>query len=125
MADQSEHRAIDERAAMLPDKTLSGSAVAEPNSARRMGAFGVAILSFAAVAGGPYGIEAAVGAAGPLPVIVGCIVLAFAWSATQCLVSAELASMYPCNGGAITWGVKGLGPQCVRSGGQFRVERVP
>lgn len=99
---------------MLPQKAEgSAPAAAEPNSARRLGAFGVAILSFAAVAGGPYGIEAAVGAAGPLPVIVGCIVLAFAWSATQCLVSAELASMYPCNGGAITWGVKGLGPQCV------------
>ena len=81
-----------------------------PENVRRLGAFGVAILSFAAVAGGPYGIEAAVGAAGPLPVILGCIVLAFAWSATQCLVAAELASMYPCNGGAITWAVKGLGP---------------
>lgn len=78
--------------------------------ARTLGAFAVAILSFAAVAGGPYGIEAAVGAAGPLPVLIGSIVLAVAWSATQSLVAAELASVYPCNGGAITWVVKGLGP---------------
>jgi amino acid transporter len=78
--------------------------------ARTLGAFAVAILSFAAVAGGPYGIEAAVGAAGPLPVLVGSIILAIAWSATQSLVAAELASVYPCNGGAITWVVKGLGP---------------
>ena len=77
---------------------------------RKLGAFAVAIVSFAAVAGGPYGIEAAVGAAGALPVLVGSVVLAFAWSATQALVAAELSTMYPSNGGYITWVVRGCGP---------------
>lgn len=81
-----------------------------PVQARNLGALGLGILAFAAVAGGPFGIEEAVGVAGPMPVIIGCIIQAFIWSATQCLVAAECATMFPCNGGAITWGVKGLGP---------------
>lgn len=95
---------------ILATRMVADSKEEPESNVRRLGAFSVAILSFAAVAGGPFGIEAAVGAAGPLPVIIGCVVLAFAWSATQCLVAAELATMYSCNGGAITWGVKGLGP---------------
>jgi len=77
---------------------------------RKLGVFAVAVVLFSSVAGGPYGIEAAVGAAGALPVLIGTVVLAIAWSATQALVSAELATAFPSNGGAVTWGVEGLGP---------------
>ena len=75
-----------ESVAMLADSeagiSLENIAPVTIEKVRKLGAFAVAILSFAAVAGGPYGIEAAVGAAGPLPVIIGCIFLAFAWSCT-------------------------------------------
>ena len=77
---------------------------------RKLGAFAVAVISFAAVAGGPYGIEAAVGAAGAMPVLIGSLVLAVTWSATQALVAAELSTTFPSNGGYITWAVRGLGP---------------
>jgi amino acid transporter len=77
---------------------------------RKLGALSVAVISFGSVAGGPYGIEAAVGAAGALPTLVGCAALAFLWSAPQALVTAELATAFPSNGGYITWGVRGLGP---------------
>lgn len=76
----------------------------------KLGAFAVAIVLFASVAGGPFGIEPAVGAAGALPVLLGSIALAFMWSAPQALVAAELSTAFPSNGGYVTWVVKGLGP---------------
>jgi amino acid transporter len=85
----------------------AGAAAADT---RKLGALAVAIISFGSVAGGPYGIEAAVGAAGALPTLLGCVALAFLWSAPQALVTAELATMFPSNGGYITWVVRGLGP---------------
>ena len=81
-----------------------------PGSQRSLGAMAVALVTFAAVAGGAFGIEAAVGAAGALPVLVGSVVLAFFWSATQAMVAAELATMFPSNGGYMTWCLHGLGP---------------
>ena len=83
------------------------SAVADP---RKLGALAVAIISFGSVAGGPYGIEAAVGAAGALPTLLGCALIALMWSAPQALVTAELATAFPSNGGYITWVVRGCGP---------------
>lgn len=42
--------------------------------------------------------------------LVGSVVLAIMWSAPQALVSAELSTAFPSNGGYITWVVEGLGP---------------
>jgi amino acid transporter len=76
----------------------------------RLGAFGLAVVSFAAIAGGPYGIEASVGAGGALPTLLGLAAAAVCWSATQALVTAELATMLPSNAGYVAWVTKGLGP---------------
>ena len=97
----------------LPTSSLppsTAAAVVSDDSAKKLGALAVAIISFGSVAGGPYGIEAAVGAAGALPTWLGCLALAFLWSAPQALVTAELATTFPSNGGYITWVVKGCGP---------------
>jgi amino acid transporter len=77
---------------------------------KRLGFCAVAIISFAAVAGGPYGIENAVSAAGALPVLIGSVYLGIAWSTTQALVAAELSTSLPTNGGYISWVIHGLGP---------------
>lgn len=50
------------------------------------------------------------GAAGFLPVLVGVVALGVTWSAPQALVSAELSTAFPSNGGYLTWVIEGLGP---------------
>ena len=81
-----------------------------PAKKRALGAIGVAVLCFAAVAGGPYGIEPAVGAAGALPTLLSLVLVAIAWACTQALMVAELSTMMPSNAGYIVWVFKGLGP---------------
>lgn len=77
---------------------------------KTLGAVGIAIICFAAVAGGPYGIEAAVGAAGALPTLVGLALVGCVWSAPQALVTAELSNAFPSNAGYVVWVLRGLGP---------------
>ena len=82
-----------------------------PSPPKPLHAFGVAVICFASVAGGPFGIEPAVGAAGGLPTMVGLVFVAAAWACTQALMTAELATMIPCNAGYIGWVYRGLGPR--------------
>lgn len=88
----------------------SARSAAAQSSVRRLGSLGVCAVLFASVAGGPYGIEAAVGAAGGLPTLVGCVALAALWSAPQALVAAELSCAFPSSGGSLGWVSEGLGP---------------
>mmetsp|Transcript_31421 Transcript_31421/g.68704 ORF Transcript_31421/g.68704 Transcript_31421/m.68704 type:complete len:454 (-) Transcript_31421:171-1532(-) len=60
-------------------------------------------LTFASVAGGPYGFEEAVGAGGPYLTILGLLLIPFIWSVPNALMTAELACMMPENGGHILW----------------------
>ena len=103
-----------EAASLIPHGGAAAAASSSSNSnsggGGNLGTVAVAIVLFAAVAGGPYGIEAAVGAAGALPVLAGTVVLAAMWSAPQALFAAELSTAFPSDGGYITWVVEGLGP---------------
>lgn len=65
----------------------------------KLGALAVGVMCFASIAGGPVGIEPAVGAVGALPTILALVAAAFVWSATQALVATELATMFPSNAG--------------------------
>lgn len=94
--------------AVHKDDALDTASV--PKKERTLGSFGILVVSFAAIAGGPYGIEAAVGAGGALPTLIGLAGSAVCWSATQALVTAELSTMMPSNAGYIAWVVRGLGP---------------
>lgn len=67
-------------------------------------------LIYFVVAGGPYGEESAVGAAGPLPAILGFLIFPFIWSIPEALVTAELATTFPGNGGFVIWAHKAFGP---------------
>lgn len=60
-------------------------------------------LTFASVAGGPYGFEEAVGAGGPYLTLTGLLLVPFVWSVPNALMTAELACMMPENGGHILW----------------------
>jgi len=56
---------------------------------RTVAALTLAFIAFQAVTGGPFGIEAAVGAAGPLPTIVGVAGLALLWGLPQGFMTGE------------------------------------
>ena len=101
----------DDKVQLLASPSLSpSSSPVTPATKRSLGAIGVAVVSFAAVAGGPYGIEESVGAGGGLPTLIALLLTALAWSATQALVTAELSTMMPSNAGYIAWVIRGLGP---------------
>ncbi|KAJ0964430.1 hypothetical protein J5N97_029552 [Dioscorea zingiberensis] len=67
-------------------------------------------LIFYEVSGGPFGIEDSVQAAGPLLAILGFLVFPFIWSIPEALITAELGTMFPENGGYVVWVSSSLGP---------------
>ncbi|CAN6325094.1 unnamed protein product [Urochloa humidicola] len=67
-------------------------------------------LIYFEVAGGPYGAERAVKAAGPLLTLLGFLVFPFAWGIPESLVTAELAAALPGNGGFVRWADRAFGP---------------
>lgn len=70
---------------------------------RVLGIWTFAAVAYFAVCGGPFGIEAAVMQAGPLPCFIGFLVLPLIWSLPQALVTAELSTLLPDNGGYVLW----------------------
>jgi amino acid transporter len=67
-------------------------------------------LIFYEVSGGPFGVEDAVKAGGPLLALLGFIIFPFIWSVPEALVTAELATAFPENGGYVLWISAAFGP---------------
>ncbi|XP_047319482.1 probable polyamine transporter At3g13620 [Impatiens glandulifera] len=67
-------------------------------------------LIYFEVAGGPYGEEPAVQAAGPFYAILGFLLFPFIWSAPEALITAELSTAFPGNGGFVIWADRAFGP---------------
>lgn len=66
-------------------------------------------LTFFCVAGGAYGLEDAIGAGGPLIVLLGILVLPWLWSLPTALMTAELSTALPEDGGYVVWVEKAFG----------------
>lgn len=68
-------------------------------------------LIFYEVSGGPFGVEDSVRAGGgPLLSLLGFLVFPFIWSIPEALVTAELATCFPENGGYVLWISSAFGP---------------
>ncbi|KAL0356556.1 UNVERIFIED_CONTAM: putative polyamine transporter [Sesamum calycinum] len=67
-------------------------------------------LIFYEVSGGPFGVEDSVLAAGPFLALLGFVLFPFIWSVPEALVTAELGTMFPENGGYVVWVSSALGP---------------
>ncbi|CAK9153946.1 unnamed protein product [Ilex paraguariensis] len=67
-------------------------------------------LVFYGVSGGPFGVEDSVQAAGPLLALLGFLLFPFIWSVPEALITAELGTMFPENGGYVVWVSSALGP---------------
>lgn len=79
------------------------------NARPALSVLGVAAISYFTVSGGPFGLEVAIGTAGPLWVIVSILTLVLIWSVPCALMTAELSSALPSRGGYIHWVDRGLG----------------
>ncbi|KAL9264615.1 putative polyamine transporter [Drosera capensis] len=68
-------------------------------------------LIFYEVSGGPFGIEDSVRAGwGPSLPLLGFLIFPLIWSIPEALITAELATAYPENGGYVVWVSSGFGP---------------
>ncbi|KAK7275798.1 hypothetical protein RIF29_16922 [Crotalaria pallida] len=67
-------------------------------------------LIYFEVAGGPYGEEPVVKAAGPFFALLGFLIFPFIWSVPEALITAELTTAMPGNGGFVLWADRAFGP---------------
>ena len=70
---------------------------------------GLIAVTFFCVAGGAFGLEDAVGAAGPQVVLLGILLLPWLWSFPTALMTAELSTAMPEDGGYVIWVEKAFG----------------
>ncbi|KAL3647382.1 hypothetical protein CASFOL_008350 [Castilleja foliolosa] len=79
----------------LPTTTTASTA----KSANKLTLIPLIFLIYFEVAGRPFGEEPAVQAAGPLFAILGFLIFPFIWSVPEALITAELSTAFPGNGG--------------------------
>lgn len=77
---------------------------------RKVSVLPLVFLIFYEVSGGPFGVEDSVHAAGPLLALLGFLVFPFIWSIPEALITAEMGTMFPENGGYVVWVSSALGP---------------
>jgi amino acid transporter len=70
---------------------------------RTLGLAQLVALTFFCVSGGAYGFEDAVGAAGPMIALAALAVVPWLWSFPTALMTAELSSAMPEDGGYVVW----------------------
>ncbi|KAA0163706.1 hypothetical protein FNF27_07907 [Cafeteria roenbergensis] len=80
-----------------------------PNVQQKLGIIGFALVAFFAVCGGPFGLEAQVSSGGPLLSLASYAALPFLWALPQVVMTAELASRFPEDGGFVVWVGTALG----------------
>ena len=71
--------------------------------------WGMVAIIFFAVSGGPFGSEEAVAKVGPCWVLLGFVILPMIWSVPEALMTAELCTMFPGNGGFVFWTTASFG----------------
>ena len=70
---------------------------------RQLGILSVTMIIFFNVSGGPLGSEQIVSSVGPLPGLCSMVVFALCYSVPQAMITAELSTAFPDNGGYSLW----------------------
>ncbi|CAJ2671252.1 unnamed protein product [Trifolium pratense] len=86
------------------------SSVPKLENLKKVSIIPLIFLIFYEVSGGPFGVEDTVRAAGPLLSLVGFLVFPLIWSVPEALITAEMGTMFPENGGYVVWVSSALGP---------------
>jgi amino acid transporter len=97
---------LDERRG--PDVLIGITPVGDPR--RRLGLASVTVIGFFWVSGGVYGCEELISAAPPLVVCGFTLGVALAFALPNALMTAELATAFPADGGAVAWVRASFGP---------------
>ena len=84
--------------------------VSRPAPRRSLSAFALALTVFCCVSGGPYGLEGTIRAAGPGLGVLLILVVPLIWALPDALMTAELASAIPEEGGYVVWVRRAMGP---------------
>ena len=93
--------------APTPASSTNGPPLLRPR--RALDCTGLVAVTFFCVAGGAFGLEDAVGAGGPLIVLLAILLLPWLWSFPTALMTAELSAAMPEDGGYVVWVEKGFG----------------
>ncbi|XP_044503396.1 probable polyamine transporter At1g31830 [Mangifera indica] len=80
------------------------------DNVKKVSVLPLVFLIFYDVSGGPFGIEDSVKAAGPLLALLGFLIFPLIWSIPEALITAEMGTMFPENGGYVVWVSSALGP---------------
>jgi len=97
---------IDEQTSLLAERVSKRSARSfkkDPNLGRTIGWVSVAFITFFNVSGGPWGSEMVVSSMGPFYGLLGITVFALCLGVPMILVTSELSSMFPDDGGYSIW----------------------
>ncbi|KAL7164656.1 hypothetical protein ACSBR2_040536 [Camellia fascicularis] len=78
-------------------------------NSRKVSVLPLVFLIFYEVSGGPFGVEDSVQAAGPLLALLGFLVFPLIWSVPEALITAEMGTMFPEDGGYVVWVSSALG----------------
>ncbi|KAI5074682.1 hypothetical protein GOP47_0010643 [Adiantum capillus-veneris] len=99
-----------EAAAPVLGSTFDTPSSPSRKAATKLSLLPLVFLIFYEVSGGPFGIEDSVEAGGPLLAILGFLVFPLIWSVPEALITAELGTMFPENGGYVVWISEAFGP---------------
>ena len=92
-----------------PQTPGCGSSTASHDS-KRLSLIPLVVLVYYGVSGGPFGVEAAVGAGGSLLSLISFVVLPFVWAIPEAMVTAELSTAFPEAAGFVAWVESAFGP---------------
>ncbi|GER56225.1 amino acid permease family protein [Striga asiatica] len=94
------------------DPTGESEAPPSPNikHGKKIPLLPLVFIIFYEVSGGPFGVEDTVNAAGPLLALIGFLIFPLIWSVPEALITAEMGTMFPENGGYVVWVSSALGP---------------
>ncbi|MQL75685.1 hypothetical protein Taro_008058 [Colocasia esculenta] len=93
-----------------PEYKGLGEEASRVDTLQKVSVLPLVFLIFYEVSGGPFGVEDSVQAAGPLLALLGFLFFPLVWSIPEVLITAEMGTMFPENGGYVVWVSSALGP---------------
>lgn len=96
-------------AAASPPVVLPTTVATTTIKSKKLTLIPLIFLIYFEVAGGPYGEEPVVKAAGPLYALLGFLIFPFIWSVPEALITAELSTAFPGDGGFVIWADRAFG----------------
>lgn len=106
----TETEAMQTSTAASPPVVLPTTVATTTIKSKKLTLIPLIFLIYFEVAGGPYGEEPAVKAAGPLYALLGFMIFPFIWSIPEALITAELSTAFPGDGGFVIWADRAFGP---------------